>query len=76
MFEYASKFNQNLCDWDMSSASVRGRFCDGGANCFPAVGCNPSYEPFTTYWELHRVVRDYCANKSGWKYHSKFDKYG
>ena len=39
MFEYASKFNQNLCDWDMSSASVRDRFCDGGAKCFPTVGC-------------------------------------
>ena len=40
MFEYASKFNQNLCDWDMSSASVIDTFCDsGGANCFPTVGC-------------------------------------
>ena len=39
MFSGAIKFNQNLCDWDMSGASDIYRFCDKGANCFPSVGC-------------------------------------
>ena len=37
MFNGASKFNQNLCDWDFSGALVFGRsagnFCNGGGNC-------------------------------------------
>ena len=44
MFNGAKKFNQNLCDWDMSDALLFGRsadkFCYGGANCFPSGGCS------------------------------------
>ena len=39
MFGYASKFNQDLCEWDMSIASDKDSFCDTGANCFPSGGC-------------------------------------
>ena len=43
MFNGATNFNQNLCDWDFSGALVFGRsadkFCYGGANCFPIGGC-------------------------------------
>ena len=44
MFNGATKFDQNLCDWDFSGALVFGRsadnFCNGGANCFPSGGCH------------------------------------
>ena len=39
MFTGATKFNQNLCEWDMGGASDTYSFCDEGANCFPIVGC-------------------------------------
>lgn len=35
-----------------------------------------SYAEFTTNDELYEAVRDYCADESGWKGNSKFDKYG
>ena len=89
MFNGATKFSQNLCDWDMSGASdhYKYRFCYGGANCFHSGGCfamTPSsfptsakkYEPFRKYDELHTTVRDYCNDESGWENNSKFNKYG
>ena len=44
MFNGATNFDQNLCDWDMSGALRFGRstdkFCNGGAICFPSGGCH------------------------------------
>ena len=44
MFDGATNFNQNLCDWDFSGALVFGRsagnFCNSDANCFPSGGCH------------------------------------
>ena len=68
MFAGASKFNQNLCGWNMSSASSKDGFCIG-AHCFPVRGC---YEPFTTHDELQNAAQIYCEDPSGWNKTSSF----
>lgn len=42
MFQKATSFNQNLCDWDMSAATKLDDFCEGHVNC---GNCSPSPEP-------------------------------